>query len=138
MSEDNLDLLRRGYDAFNRGDVQTVLSLVADDFEFVAAENSQYFRGSPYVGKQQLAQFLARVAGEWTGNWFDVEKLHDAGDVAVMQGRYRGTYKPTNNTIAAQTAHIWTLRDGKLATLQQYEDTAAVRDAINGPVSSRT
>lgn len=135
MSADNIDVLRRGYDAFNRGDGQTVLSLMTDDIEFVAAESSAYYRGSSYIGKQEIAKFLAQVAAEWSGNWFDVEQFHDAGDVAVMQGRYRGTYKATNRTVAAQTVHIWTLRAGKLAKLQQYEDTAALRDVMSSPAS---
>ena len=131
MSETNLDLLRRAYAAFKRGDIEAVLGSMTDDVEFVVAENSPYFRGNPYVGKRDIGEkIFARVGAEWDGYWIDVEKLHDAGTIVVAQGRYRGTYKATGQTIAAQMVHIWTVRDGKLTKLEQYVDTAAMGTAL--------
>jgi ketosteroid isomerase-like protein len=111
---------------------------MADDVQFVVAENSLYYRGTPYVGKQEIGEKLfARVGAEWDGYWIEVEKLHDAGDIVVMQGRYRGTYKATGRTMGAQAVHIWTVLDGKLAKLEQYIDTAGMRDVAGGSVSAQ-
>jgi ketosteroid isomerase-like protein len=40
--------------------------------------------------------------------------------------------------MAAQVVHIWTVRDGKLAKLEQYVDTAGMRDVIGGPASAQS
>jgi ketosteroid isomerase-like protein len=131
--------MRQAYDAFARGDIGSVLSVMTDDVQFVVAENSPYFRGAPYVGKQEIAEkIFARVPQEWDGYWIDVEKLHDAGDMVVMQGRYRGTYKATGHTMGVQAVHIWTFRDGKPAQLEQYVDTIGMRDAMGGSASAQS
>ena len=139
MSEANVDLLRWAYDAFARGDIPSVLSVMTDDVQFVVAENSPYYRGTPYVGKQEIAEELfSRVGTEWDGYLNEVERLHDAGEIVVVQIRYRGTYKATGRTMAAQGVHIWTVRDGKLAKLEQYADTAGIRDVVGGSASAQT
>jgi len=134
LSKENVDLMRRAYEAFNRGDIESVLGMMADDVQFVVAENYLYYRGTPYAGKQDIAEKLfSKVGTDWDGYWIDVEKLHDAGDIVVMQGRYRGTYKASGRTMSAQAAHLWTVRDGRIAKLEQYVDTAGIRDVQNGP-----
>ena len=139
MSQANVNLLRRSYDAFARGDIASVLEFMTDDIQFVVAENTPYYRGAPYVGKHEVGEkVFGRAGAEWDGYRIDAEKFHDAGDVIVMQGRYRGTYKATGRTIGAQVAHIWTLRDGKLAKLEQYVDTAAMRDVVAGATAAVT
>jgi len=35
--------------------------------------------------------------------------------------------------MSAQAAHIWTVRDGRIAKLEQYVDTAGIRDVQHGP-----
>ena len=137
MSQQNVDLLRRAYEWFARGDVASVLDVMTDDIQFVVAENSLFYRGTPYVGKQEIAEkVFGRVGSEWDGYWVDAEKLHDAGDVVVMQGRYRGTYKATQRTTDAQVVHIWTVRDGKLAKMEQYVDTAGMKAVVQGGASA--
>ena len=139
MSKTNVDLLRRVYDAFARGDIGSVLGVMTDDIQFVVAENSLFYRGTPYVGKQEIEEKLfARVGAEWDGYWIEVERLHDAGEVVVVQLRYRGTYKATGRTMAAQGVHIWTVRDGKLAKLEEYVDTAGIRDVVGGSAFAQT
>jgi ketosteroid isomerase-like protein len=100
-----------------------------DDVQFVLAENSLYDRGAPYCGKDDIGEnVFVRIGGEWDGFNIVVEALHDAGDVVVMQGRYRGTYKGTGRESNVQVVHIWTLREGKLVRMQQYADTLAMRE----------
>jgi ketosteroid isomerase-like protein len=137
LSKTNVELLQRAYDAFARGDIGSVLDVMTDDVQFVVAENSPYYRGTPYVGKQEIGEKLfARVPEEWDGYRIEVERLQDAGEVAIARIRYRGTYKATGRTMAAQAVHIWTMRDGKLAKLEQYADTAAMRDVLGSPAAS--
>jgi ketosteroid isomerase-like protein len=129
LSQQNIDLVRAAYEAFGRGDIPGVFDTMVDDVEFVLAENSVYDRGTPYRGKDDVGEnIFARMGAEWDGFTIVLEALHDAGDVVVMQGRYRGTYKATGRQSNVQVVHIWTVRDGKLVRMQQYADTAAMRE----------
>jgi len=48
----------------------------------------------------------------------------DGGDHVVVTGRYGGTIKSTGAKLDAQFCHVYHFRDGKVATFQQYTDTA--------------
>lgn len=65
MSQDNAALVRNAYDAFARGDINAVLDAFDERIKFVVAENSLYYRGSPYVGRQEVAErIFGRIATE--------------------------------------------------------------------------
>ncbi len=55
-------------------------------------------------------------------------EFHDAGSVVVVEARYTGTYKQTGKSLDAQVCHVLKMRDGKLASFQQYVDTAQLQD----------
>lgn len=46
----------------------------------------------------------------------------------VVEARYTGTFKETGKELDAQVCHIWKIRDGKVASFQQYVDTAQLQD----------
>ena len=131
MSQANVNSLLSAYEAFNRGDIETAFQAMTDDVEFVLMENSPQYRGSPYAGKHEVGEKLFAPAGaDWDGYGIDVEKIHDAGETLIMQGRYRGRFKATGREAKTQVVHIWTLRDGKLSKLEQYVDTAGMRAVV--------
>ena len=37
MSQENVEVVRRGYEAFNAGDIDAVVGFLAPDFEYVAS-----------------------------------------------------------------------------------------------------
>jgi uncharacterized protein len=56
--------------------------------------------------------------------------MDDAGSVVVVEARYTGTYKQTGKSLDAQVCHVWKIRDGKVASFQQYVDTAQLQDVF--------
>jgi ketosteroid isomerase-like protein len=71
------------------------------------------------------------IGRDWEDFTVHIERLHDAGDYVVMQGRITGTYKPTGKRLDAQTCDILRYRDGKLVRFQQYYDTAQLQRVMN-------
>jgi uncharacterized protein len=139
LSQQNVDLLRTAYEAFGRGEIPAVFETMDDDVQFVLAENSLYDRGAPYTGKTDIAgNLFARLGVEWDGFGITCEQFHDAGEVVVMQGRLRGTYKATGRQSNIQVVHIWTVRTGKLVRMEEYADTAAMRELAGQSASAAT
>ena len=68
---------------------------------------------------------MRRAGGEWDGFSAQPIAFHDAGNVVTVEGRYRGSFKASGRPLDAQFCHVWTVRDGKVATFRQYVDTAA-------------
>lgn len=133
MSQANVDLIANLYAAFARGDAPAVLGAMDPGIVWNEAENFPYSDRNPYVGPGAVAEgVFMRLAMEWDGFEVVPEEILDAGETVVVLGRYRGTYKATGQSIHAQAAHIWRLKDGKVTAFQQYADTAQVSRAVQG------
>ena len=128
----NVQLAKNIYDAFAKGDVPTVLAGFHPDIEWRQAEGHPYQPGgAAWVGPQAvLDNLFMRIGAEWDGFTITIRHLLDAGDHIVMEGRYTGTYKPTNKAYDSQACHVLGFRDGKLATFQQYLDSAQLQKVM--------
>ena len=130
MSQQNVETVRSLYAAFAKGDVPTVLGVLAPDIEWREADNFIYADGNPYVGPNAVLQgVFLRLATEWDGFAANPEQFFDAGETVIVTGRYTGAYKATGKSVDAQFVHCWTLQDGKVIRFQQYADTLQVARA---------
>ena len=71
-----------------------------------------------------------RIGAEWDGFTVTPKDFHDAGAAVVAEGRYTGTHKGTSGALDAQFCHVWKIRNGKIASFQQFVDTAQLRDVM--------
>jgi ketosteroid isomerase-like protein len=126
---DNLETLRNAYDAFARGDVPTVLAVLAPDVSWTEAEGFPY--GGTYVGPEAvLMGVFMKLGTEWDGYAAVPHEFVAQGDKIVALGQYSGTYKLTGKSFAAPFAHVWDFRNGKAVRFRQHTDTAIVQDAL--------
>jgi hypothetical protein len=128
----NIQLARDVYDAFNRGDIATVLGAFDAGIEWREAEGNPYQpSGSPWIGPDAIMRNLfVKMGAEWDGFAVHSKSFHSADDTLVVECRYTGTYKPTGKSLDAQVCHVWKLRDGKLTSFQQFLDTAQLQDVM--------
>jgi len=121
----NLQTIRDMYSAFGRGDVPAVLGAMDPKIEWREAEGNPYQpSGDAWIGPDAIVENLFMKLGtEWEGFAVAPAEFHDAGNTIVVQGRYTGTYKATGSSMDAQFCHIFTVRDGKVTSFQQYVDT---------------
>ena len=130
----NVQFAKDMYAAFARGDIPTVLAGFHPEIQWRQAEGNPYHpEGAAWIGPQAVLEHLfVRLGTEWEGFTVNVREIHDAGDRVVMEGRYTGTYKPSNRSIDAQVCHVLRFRDGKLSSFQQYVDTGQLQAAMGG------
>lgn len=125
MSEQNVRAIRGLYDAFNRGDLDTLERGFSRNLTWNEPENSLYSDGNPYRSFAAVRECVfAATARDFDPFRCDVEQFLDAGDSIVATGRYRGTCRDNGATIATQFCHVMHLDlDGKVDRLQAYTDT---------------
>ena len=122
----NLEMIRKVYQAFAAGDIPAVLARLSPTVQWTEAQGGPY--GGVYVGPESvLDNVFKKLGGEWESFTVHPGPLHDAGDVVVVEGRYTGTFLATKKRLDAQFCHVWTLRDGKIAKFQQYADTGQLQ-----------
>jgi len=129
----NRQLVQDLYAAFGRGDVPAVLGAFAADIEWSEAEGNPYQRsGKAWVGPDSVLQNLfMKMGGDWESFTAQTQRFHDAGPMIVVEGRYAGRHKQSGKPLDCQFCHVWKIRDGKIASFQQYTDTAQMQDVMN-------
>lgn len=127
MSHENVEVVKGLYDAFSKGGVEAVLSVMSPDIVWSEAENFSYADRNPYHGPLALAEgVFGRTASEWDGFGVDISEIIDAGDTVFALGRYVGTLKATGKPQNPQIAHVWRLAGGKITQFPQSANTLHV------------
>lgn len=126
----NVELIERGYEAFNAADLDAVTAVMADDVEWTEPA------GLPYAGTYQgpaavVENVFGRVAADVDGLELDVERIVDGGDTLVVIGTARGTVRETGERLDCPFAHVCDFEDGRLSRFVQYTDTAIWRQAVD-------
>lgn len=114
MSDQNIEATKRGYAAFNAGDLEAALSVFSDAVEWTIGGESMI--SGTYRGKDEITGLLARLAEKSTSvqaNRF----LADEETVVVVT-------EVTTAGETSQEADVYTFRDGKIVKAQSFGDTA--------------
>lgn len=120
------------YQAFAKGDVPAVLAVMDANIVWNEAENFPYADQNPYKGPEAVLNgVFGRIMAEWEyWNLTDIQ-LHDmSGNMVLATLRYKAKHKTTGKVIDSQTAHLWTLWDGKIVAFQQFTDTKQAAEAV--------
>jgi ketosteroid isomerase-like protein len=116
MSETNVELARRGYEAVVRGDLDEVREFLHPEIKWHGGDPSAT---GACRNREQVLEFIGRARGrQGVGELIDVV---DAGDkVVVIMRAPAGPGEP-----AGLSANLTTLRDGKAVEMVHYPDPEA-------------
>src|SRR5215204_562752 len=116
MSErTNTDVVQQGYEAFGRGDIPALLEFLTDDVEWTQQGPSVVpFSGTRH-GHQGVAEYFSLLDENLDFEQFEPREFVAQDDTVVVLGMERSVMKSTGRTIEQEWAHVYTLRDGKIA-----------------------
>src|SRR5262249_51770853 len=117
-------LIRNLYDAM--GNVNIFKSLLADDVEWDIEEG--FPNGGVYRGIKGVFDFFT-FAADFDEFYAKGDEYFESGDRVIVLGRYFGVTKK-GRKVQSRFAHFWTIRDGKIARLQQTGDTLLIAQAL--------
>ena len=131
MSEqDNVEVVKRAYENFKTGDIGALLGQVSEDVDWRLPE----IEGAPFAGARkgrgQVSEFFTSLADTQDVLSFEPREFVAQGDKVVALGTYGWRVKTTGRDWAGDFAHVFTVRDGKIAGFHEYMDTAAAADAF--------
>jgi len=131
-SPNNISIIEGAYNSFAAGDVDSVLATFDPNIVWNEAENFPYADGNPYIGGEAIVKgVFARLGEEWDNFHLTDLKLHDmSNNMVLTTGRYQGSYKKNGAPLDIQMAHLWTLKDGKIVSFQQFADTKGIAQVI--------
>ena len=92
MSQENVEIVERANDAFNRRDVDAFMECVTSDIEFNSAMSGTVAGGS-LRGREGIEALFADIRDTWEEHRMVIEVIRDLGDRVLGLGRLEGRGK---------------------------------------------
>lgn len=125
----SLDIIRATYEGPSEENGKNLLAALAPDATWTEAAGFPY--AGTYTGSEAIiANVFQRLATEWIGYSAKVHTYLADGDRVAAFGVYSGTYRATGKAMTATFAHLYRLQNGKIVSMEQYVDSAMVREAL--------
>ncbi len=133
MSQENVEVVREGWDAWIRGDLPGLFR----QFDPNVVWDTSHFHDWPestYHGIEGVERFLSEWRDVWDGLEVDVEDVRAAPDGRVVSLiLQRGKSRSSGLAMEIEMAQVATLRNGNVTRLDNYEDRAEALEAAGLP-----
>jgi len=119
---EDVDAIRRSYEAFNRGDLDGALEVMHPEIEW-----QTYIvpgpGGGTYHGREGVRQLWSDARGVFGDFRNEPERFFDVAPERVVAFiRVCGVGKESGAFVEARIAHVITMKDGMAIRVQSFED----------------
>ena len=129
MSQENVQALRDGYEAFSRGDIDAAFENFADDIVWRSI-GDLIPAGGTYNGIDEVRnKWLPEFAATFQDFSQSVDEILDCGDYVIGLGTSRATV--AGQEIEGSFCHVWKYSGDKVVEATFFGDTAPVYKALN-------
>jgi ketosteroid isomerase-like protein len=134
MSQENVEIVRRIYDAAARRDTAVVFSLYDPDVEWDGSQSrwAEVLSTRPHFrGHEELRRFFRQYFEMWETFEDDLQELIDAGDYVISVVTSRGRGRTSGAEVEwAGNAGVWTIRDGKVVRVVWFSSRKEALKAV--------
>ena len=129
MSQENVEVVRAVFEAWERGGVDAVAEFWDPEIDWRAAEGAL-----DDVGVMRGVDAMRAYMNDWLDNFddvhFEAEELIDAGDQVVAMQRVTARAKGSGVETELRYAVVNTIRDGKVVRGREYWTRAEALEAV--------
>ena len=119
------ETIQAAYAAFGRNDPSVLFGAMDPAISWNEAEGNPLADRNPCIGPQAVGESVFGRMLAAIDNFTAVPSTFiDGGDHVVVLGRYSGTMKNGGAQLDAPFCHVYRFTLDKIATFQQYTDTA--------------
>src|SRR5262249_2950929 len=118
MSQQNVELVREAFDAFNACDIDQLLDHTHANLEFVSHFTG--VEGGVYHGPPGLRSYFVDLAHQWSDFVRLPEEFIDAGEAVVAVYRVRALGRASRVKLDEQFATVFMVHSGKITGIQTY------------------
>jgi ketosteroid isomerase-like protein len=131
VSRENVELIRRGYDAVKRSGFEAMPDLVDDfadpDIEFRAV--GRLPDAAVVRGREPLKQWFAQIIETFDFS-VEAEEFIDAGDAVVVVTRQIGRGKVSGAKATNRVVVVWGIRQGRVSYVDAYRTKHEALEAV--------
>jgi ketosteroid isomerase-like protein len=133
MSEQNsLGVVRMGYDAFGRGDINGLLNLLDDNVEWITPGPTEIRTAGTRRGRQAVGEFFKTLNETFEITNFQPKEFIAQGDRVIVLGTDTARIKATGKTLDFNWVHSFTVKNDKIVNFTEYGDMSAVAAELKG------
>jgi ketosteroid isomerase-like protein len=129
MSQENVDRLRRAFEAWSRGDRQTVEALLRD-FLAPGFEMHPLYLDEVYRGVEGLWAMWAAARATWEDYRFELEEILDLDDDALVMGPRLDRGAASGVPISQPLGMLFTFRDDKAVRAKSFTSKQEALEAV--------
>ena len=130
MPSEKIEIVRAGFDAFNRDGVEGILPIIDPDFEATTppelASEPDTYRGHDGVRRYFDSFYEAMDEIRWEAHSFE-----ELGGKVIVEFTLRARGKSTGLDFGQSAVQVWTLREGKAVGLDLYPTLDEARAAAD-------
>jgi ketosteroid isomerase-like protein len=132
MSEENVDLVRQAYEAWNRGDLDWLLNHTTPASEFRTARLFPDVEAA-YRGREGSTQFWNAIREPWETFLIDVERIEPISDDRVLALLWFHGIGRQGVEVNLKFAQLFTLAEGRMKQLVGFGDWDQALEAAGLP-----
>jgi ketosteroid isomerase-like protein len=130
MNKHIIEGIRRAYDAFSRGDIQSAVEAVDLAPDILWSEPEEFYAGGTYRGPQGVAEYLTLSYASSEKVQSLPEEILEVGDKILVIVHFQATPKGGGQPREGRIADVYTVQDGKIVQMQAYSDPEEARKAV--------
>jgi ketosteroid isomerase-like protein len=119
MSQENVELVKRGVEGWNRRNIEGLLEQATPDVEWIPASPAAVER-SIYRGHEEIRQAFEAIWGTWEEFRFEASEIRDLGDSVVWLGRVHARGIASQIELDHEFATHTLVREGKVIRVEGF------------------
>lgn len=129
MSQQNVEIVRQIFEAFNSEDIELILALTHADFEL---EVPPALSAEPdiYRGHDGMRRYWESFQDAMDEIRIQPERLCDAGEEVVVAMHLTAKGRRTAIAVEQRTAGVWTICDGKVLRIRAYVSLSEALETV--------
>jgi uncharacterized protein len=120
VSQENVEIVKRLIDAFNKRGVDAFAEITTPDFEWTTSMTA--VEGEIFRGREGIDTYFGRMKDSWDEFLAFVDEYRDLGDRVLQLGRIEGQGRSSGVRVSAPLDVLYDLRDGKISRMRSYLD----------------
>jgi ketosteroid isomerase-like protein len=127
MSQENVEIVKAWYDAFNREDWDAMIKDAAPGLEVDFSRSDGPLAG--VFGLDQIRRLVEEFSEIWESARLEPHEFIEAGDLVVVPGTQHVTGRG-GIEVAARGAFVWTVRNGAIERMVMYQSRQDALEAV--------
>jgi ketosteroid isomerase-like protein len=129
VSQENVELVREAFDAYNREGINGILRYLDPEVEWRNPADSP--NAGVFIGHQGVREWQRMADEAFEGMQFEPERIDELADGRILAvSRFRFRARASDMDAAVAFAHLTTWRNGKATAVRMYSSQAAALKAV--------